>query len=450
MKRPSRRAARTAAALCMAFGLLAAPRAWANWESDYKDGKTAYEKGDYSEAIKLMRSAIADKPQEKDKAVRISGMFFDPYVPHYYLGMAFYKTEQYGKAIREFETSQSMGVIQKLDLLDRSLRDTKTQAEAELSARKDANTGQGGGETAPPTTGTPPGGGIPPDKGPEPTPPPKGPDLPIKRDPVILPSVDLDKAVADAASDIAGAKKFLVDSKPYVRPEESGQIETLMEGIRNATTADQAKRRHTELNGAVSDLRGKVAARRKAESDAAAKALAAARDQASGIVREAELFGREKREILEAGERSSLDSRIAATKSAGTVEGVQQAANRLKSELGKLRAQVSAREAVAAGASAMQQYTAGATAYYEGRYDTAVASLKQASQSLKDDPGPQALLGSALYRQYLLSRPPDEGLKNAAASAFRAAVSIQRGYTLDESTFPPKVVAFFRLVSGSR
>jgi len=456
MTRIARRAA-AASSLCLLIALLAAPQALANWESDYKDGKTAYEKGDYDQAIKLLRSAIGDKPQEKDKAVRISGMFLDPNLPHYYLGLAYLGREQYAKAINEFETSESMGVIGKMDLLERNLRKSKARAEQNLAARQEVAQNQ----AEEPTPAPPPAAPSQQEQG-EKTPPASSqgegkaaPSTPrqVEAKEMPKPAVDegLERAKSAAAVDIAGAQKFLGESGGKLRPEERQKVESLSKGIRDAKTAGEANQLRTELSGTVSDLRTKVAARQKAEDDAAAeKALASARDQAAPVLREAEAFGRDNAKSLQAAERTGLDRRIASVKSAGSPQGVRQAASQLKSEVSKLREQITAREAAAAGVSAKQQYTAGATAYYEGRYDAAVASLKQASQSLKDDPGPQALLGSALYRQYLLSRPPDEELKNAAAAAFRAAQSIQRGYTLDEATFPPKVIAFFRQVSGSR
>jgi len=100
---------------CLATGLLlAAAPVRADFTNDYIKARKAINSGDYAEAIGLLRSAIGDKPESEEK-VRLYGMRFDPYVPHYFLGKALQESGDCEGALAAFQQSLDYGVVQGLD-----------------------------------------------------------------------------------------------------------------------------------------------------------------------------------------------------------------------------------------------------------------------------------------------------------------------------------------------
>lgn len=106
---------RTALALLALFtALVVAAPVHADFTNDYIKARKAINSGDYAEAIGLLRSAIQDKPDAEEK-VRLYGMRFDPYVPHYYLGKALLESGDCAGALESFQRSVDFGVVQGLD-----------------------------------------------------------------------------------------------------------------------------------------------------------------------------------------------------------------------------------------------------------------------------------------------------------------------------------------------
>ncbi|HXI04426.1 MAG TPA: hypothetical protein VNI57_14735, partial [Candidatus Saccharimonadales bacterium] len=93
-------------------------------------------------------------------------------------------------------------------------------------------------------------------------------------------------------------------------------------------------------------------------------------------------------------------------------------------------------------------YANAVKAYFQGDYDAAVPGLESAGDTIENDPEIPAMLGAALYKKYILTRSTDEALKDQAGEAFRSALAIRPGFTLDPKFYPPKVIAFFRQVAA--
>ena len=91
--------------------LLAAQEAVADFKQDYGRGKRAFEKGDYAAAIEDLEKAIADNPESQEK-VRIYGMRFEPYLPHFYLGAAKFATGDCNGAVAAWNEAISQGLVQ--------------------------------------------------------------------------------------------------------------------------------------------------------------------------------------------------------------------------------------------------------------------------------------------------------------------------------------------------
>jgi hypothetical protein len=482
--RPGRAFAALVAAVI--FCMLSQP-ALAGWESDYNKALEAYEEDSPRQAAKLLRAAIAKKDKEKANAIKASGMFFEPYLPHYYLGLVLFQLEDYEGAVRELKTSESMGVIKakKFESLYAQLRQTRRLAEAAAAAKKQQEAAQvaSRSEPAPAGTGTP-SAAKPPAGTPKTTPakagsaqgeatrrPASSKSGPVTARPEPLktstgkpapagPDPALQQAINGAAGEIAKAGKLKVDGGPHLEDSEKSQLDTLVAGIRGAETAREARSRQSELKRAVDSLTGKVEERKRLAAErareetarqerlAANRALREAMGRVAPTLRDAESFASANGRRLQAGERRSLDSRIAAVKNATSPSAVESAARALRQDLGRLRQSLSERVARVEG-EARQRYSEGARAYFEGRYDEALSALDEASATVADDADLHAFIGCALYKKYLLDRSQDPSLKTRAEKAFRDALAIKADYRLDTRHFPPKVIAFFREVASS-
>ena len=95
-----------AALLCA----ILAGTALADFKRDYGEGKRSFQDGDYPNAVQALQKAIADNPKA-DPQVRIYGMRFEPYLPHYYLGAARFKLGDCAGALKEWKESEAQGVI---------------------------------------------------------------------------------------------------------------------------------------------------------------------------------------------------------------------------------------------------------------------------------------------------------------------------------------------------
>nr|WP_298142753.1 hypothetical protein [uncultured Pseudomonas sp.] len=72
------------------FGLIAASPAWAGLGKDYDRAIVYVERESYAKAIPLLESVISEVPASLPR-IRLYGMRFAPYTPHYYLGLAHYR-----------------------------------------------------------------------------------------------------------------------------------------------------------------------------------------------------------------------------------------------------------------------------------------------------------------------------------------------------------------------
>lgn len=104
------RADRVAAGLLLA--LAAAPSAVADYRDAYRRGIEAAEKGRWSEAATHLRAAAAEQPKEGER-VKLYGMRFEEYLPHFQLGQALFQSGDCEGALRAFGASQAQGVVQK-------------------------------------------------------------------------------------------------------------------------------------------------------------------------------------------------------------------------------------------------------------------------------------------------------------------------------------------------
>ena len=86
-----------------------------DYEAQFVNGIKAMDRGSWNEAITYFRAAIAARSREGTGAevVQIYGMRTRPYLPHYYLGVAYANFSNCEAALEQFAESEQQGAIQK-------------------------------------------------------------------------------------------------------------------------------------------------------------------------------------------------------------------------------------------------------------------------------------------------------------------------------------------------
>jgi hypothetical protein len=103
-------AARVRNGLCALGLLLAAARASADYKDSFKRGIDAYDRKRWDEVVGYMREAAAANPAEGER-IKLYGLLFEPYFPHFYLGAAFLNLGKCPEAVQAFKVSASQGAI---------------------------------------------------------------------------------------------------------------------------------------------------------------------------------------------------------------------------------------------------------------------------------------------------------------------------------------------------
>ena len=125
-------------ALAILLLLFAGGSLFGGWESDYAKGLKEYKRGDYSDALRYFLKAANDKGADCANCIR-EGMRFYDYVPSYYIGECYYRTDRKDKALPYYRRSLEMGVIQNQPDLVRTLQKHMEELQA---AAKPKETGE--------------------------------------------------------------------------------------------------------------------------------------------------------------------------------------------------------------------------------------------------------------------------------------------------------------------
>ncbi len=96
------------------LGLVASTTVLADFKRDYGTGLKALQDGDLDRAVNDFEKAIAENPDSAER-VRIYGMRFEPYLPHYYLGEARFRAGDCAGALSAWREAERRGVIQAQD-----------------------------------------------------------------------------------------------------------------------------------------------------------------------------------------------------------------------------------------------------------------------------------------------------------------------------------------------
>jgi hypothetical protein len=105
-RRSFRRSLCLAAAAMFAFGAVAS----ADYRASFERGIKAIDNKDWSGAIEALRGAVAEKSAEGER-VLIYGMRYKAYLPHYYLGLAYFNTGNCEAAMKAWAESERQGPV---------------------------------------------------------------------------------------------------------------------------------------------------------------------------------------------------------------------------------------------------------------------------------------------------------------------------------------------------
>jgi hypothetical protein len=77
---------------------------------EFKTGIRAQDHGDWQGSVPLLRLSLEKLPEDGER-VRIYGGKYMNYLPHYYLGLAFYRQNNCVAALKEWELSVGVGAV---------------------------------------------------------------------------------------------------------------------------------------------------------------------------------------------------------------------------------------------------------------------------------------------------------------------------------------------------
>lgn len=109
------------AALLLSVG----SNAWAEYRESYRKGLEAMEKGQWPETLRRMREAAAEQPFEGER-IKIYGVRFENYLPHYYVGLALFHARDCEGALKAWQTSEGQGAVRKTEQYKTLVKEKQT------------------------------------------------------------------------------------------------------------------------------------------------------------------------------------------------------------------------------------------------------------------------------------------------------------------------------------
>jgi len=83
----------------------------AEFKRNYALAKKSFEDGDYQKAVEKFKDAINDNPESAAR-VKLYGMRYDSYLPHYFLGEAYFQLNDCESAMAAWNQAMQIGVVQ--------------------------------------------------------------------------------------------------------------------------------------------------------------------------------------------------------------------------------------------------------------------------------------------------------------------------------------------------
>jgi hypothetical protein len=357
----------------------------ADFKESYRKGIQAIDRGSWAEAAQFMRQAIAEEPRESGTRVNISGGRWEPYIPHYYLGLALATLGNCADAVAEWKVSESQAVITKLGEY-RTLTRRRDTCDGEL--RRAAAKAPG-----PPT--------------PKPVPAAPVPAAPVSPSPPPANAAAVAQAVEDAQGSVRRADEALRALDAVVPGAASRQDAA----IQKARSLLESARTAVETGRKTSDL----------------AVLKQARD--------------------EAGQAAQMFDDLRTQTLAMRTEPQRPAAPDAGARAAGAPAAVPPPAAATAPPVASPALVRAAAAFFKGRYRDAVSAV-DASGDQNGPAGVQSHLfrAAALYALYLVGGEKDGRLREDATGAVRNCRRLDPAFSPDPAVFSPRFVNFYRQV----
>jgi len=126
--------------------LASATLARADYQNAYKKGLDAVQRRAWADAAREMRAALGEQPTEGEQ-IKLYGMRFETYLPHYYLGLAHFGAGDCSQALRAWSDSESQGAVKGRPEY-KDLRRDRATCETRLAAARPAPTPAAAAPTA--------------------------------------------------------------------------------------------------------------------------------------------------------------------------------------------------------------------------------------------------------------------------------------------------------------
>lgn len=122
------RCTRTALAVAMIFSLIAVVSAQRYYDA-FRRGMAAIDQKRWAEAARELRAAADEKPDTGER-VRLYGVQFEYYLPHYFLGVALFQQGDWQGAVQAFNAADQAGPVKKNAVFYKRLQDLSREASA--------------------------------------------------------------------------------------------------------------------------------------------------------------------------------------------------------------------------------------------------------------------------------------------------------------------------------
>jgi len=467
---------------CAAVFVLRVAAASADYRASFEKGIKAIDNKDWSGAIEALRGAVAEKSVEGER-VLIYGMRYKPYLPHYYLGLAYFNTGNCEAAVKAWAESERQGPV-------RESSEYKT-----LQKLREQCRGQEIREAEPTQLPSPA----------------RGPDLRqavAEAEAEIKRSESAATAVARMRSEPENAR--LWQSDPSLRQSESkanldlssartvlGEARAGNDAARIAVARDgaiRARREFEALQKLVTERRDRLAREalenqakerdaaerraalekqaleKQAKESQAKESLAkekASAERSKAILREVGQTVQEARDVLaDASRRSPLPAEVRKPKVdlEKELEAAQRAGpntplsdlTRLRERLAKSAANLrmvlsrpQAGTAPSADRTIPPPLLAAAAAYFQGDYDRAAKTLEGANfQQPRAAAQARLLRGAARYGIFVTGGEKDDQLRQKAIEDIRECLRLDPNIVVSSLAFSPRFVEFFKRSSS--
>lgn len=434
--------------LAVIFAALAATVSpvWGDYRSSYAKGITAMDRQDWSEAIKWFREAAQENPKEGGR-VLIYGLRYREYLPHYYLGVALFRSKNCEAALEAWARSEEQGLVQRMAEY-RQLTAFRKECQG-VSAPERARTEVRQARLPSPEVTRPP---VP--------------------SPVVDDSAAVARALREAEAELArtegaaasGAKLrrdpgltavWRTDAALRERESSAGKSLARARVLLNEAkakrdlgayaaardTAIRARQEFESLHGLAiaGQRRFQKVSRELAAGVTAARGLLAGLDRDRSAAPQTAKAKAELEGLLQEAGRSG---------SSGTVAELEGLRDRIGGSLARLKS-LSQGPDSQIGAKPPVFLLEAASAYFRGDYDKTVATLERVEFSDRRVAAQVSLFrAAARYGLYVTRGESDRQLRDRAAADAKECLRIDPGLAISTRAFSPRFIDFFKR-SGS-